>query len=319
MLNYIDLIFVFVLLSSVVTGWQRGFILGVLDLVRWFGSLLIGLRFYPYLAGWLARNSGWNPVWIPPLSFLIVALLSGFLIQYAGALLVEKLPADLHHKKGNQVLGLVPGLVNGLISAAILAVFLLAIPLPDGIGAEAQASKIAARVAVVTDRLESALSPVFGAAANQTLTKLTVDPESRKMVRLPYKVATSRPRPDLEAEMLKLVNRERRKQNLPALQADTALTRVARLHSADMFRRAYFSHYSPEGRDPFDRIRQHKIRFLIAGENLALAPTLTIAHEGLMNSPGHRANILQKRFGRVGIGVMEGGFHRLMITQNFRN
>jgi uncharacterized protein YkwD len=58
---------------------------------------------------------------------------------------------------------------------------------------------------------------------------------------------------------------------------------------------------------------------LNAGENLALAPTLTIAHEGLMNSPGHRANILQKKFGRVGIGVMEGGFHRLMITQNFRN
>ncbi|MDQ3129497.1 MAG: colicin V production protein, partial [Acidobacteriota bacterium] len=44
-----------------------------------------------------------------------------------------------------------------------------------------------------------------------------------------------------------------------------------------------------------------------------------IAHTGLMNSPGHRANILQPNFGRVGIGVLDGGRRGLMITQNFRN
>jgi uncharacterized protein YkwD len=86
-----------------------------------------------------------------------------------------------------------------------------------------------------------------------------------------------------------------------------------------MLRRGYFSHYTPEGHDPFYRIRAAKIPFRTAGENLALAPTLPMAHEGLMNSPGHRANILQKSFGRVGIGIMAGGPHRLMVTQNFRN
>ena len=100
---------------------------------------------------------------------------------------------------------------------------------------------------------------------------------------------------------------------------DTALTRVARMHAADKFRRGYFSHYTPEGKTPFDRIRAARIRFLSAGENLTLAPTLGVAHTGLMNSPGHRANILQKSFGRVGIGILEGDPHRLMITQNFRN
>ena len=49
----------------------------------------------------------------------------------------------------------------------------------------------------------------------------------------------------------------------------------------------------------------------------ALAPTVVIAHEGLMNSPGHRANILNPRFRRVGIGVADGGMHGKMFTQNF--
>jgi uncharacterized protein YkwD len=119
--------------------------------------------------------------------------------------------------------------------------------------------------------------------------------------------------------MLDLVNGERVKAGLQPLAPDAELTEVARKHSADMFARGYFSHYSPEGRSPFDRMREARVTYLTAGENLALAPTLTIAHNGLMNSPGHRANILRGQFGRVGIGVMDGGWRGLMISQEFRN
>lgn len=319
MLNYIDLIIIILLFSSVFTGWQQGFILGAADLVRWMGSLLAGLRYYPYLAAWLSHTVDWSPVWTPPLAFLIVTLLASCIIQYLGILVLKTLPPDIHCTKGNRVLGLLPGFINGLITAAILSVLVLAIPLPSDIGAEAQKSKIAARFASVTDRLESALTPVVEGASRQTLTRLTINPASRQMIRLPYTAAAARPRPDLETEMLQLLNQERQARGLAPLAADTALARVARMHAADMLRRGYFSHFTPEGLSPFDRIRKYNIGFLNAGENLALASTLTIAHEGLMNSPGHRANILQKKFGRVGIGVMEGGFHRLMITQNFRN
>ena len=96
-------------------------------------------------------------------------------------------------------------------------------------------------------------------------------------------------------------------------------TEVARRHSVDMFARGYFAHDTPEGRDPFERMREANVRFLTAGENLALAPTVQVAHRGLMNSPGHRANILHSQFGRVGIGIMDGGIRGLMITQDFRN
>jgi uncharacterized protein YkwD len=58
---------------------------------------------------------------------------------------------------------------------------------------------------------------------------------------------------------------------------------------------------------------------MAAGENLALAQTLHIAHNGLMHSPGHRANILNPVYKRVGIGIVEGGMHGLMISQEFKN
>ena len=86
-----------------------------------------------------------------------------------------------------------------------------------------------------------------------------------------------------------------------------------------MFARVYFAQVTPKGGDLFDRMREASISFLTAGENLALAPTKQIAHTGLMRSPGHRANILQRDFGRVGIGIMDGGIHGLMVTQDFRN
>jgi uncharacterized protein YkwD len=86
-----------------------------------------------------------------------------------------------------------------------------------------------------------------------------------------------------------------------------------------MFARGYFSHVTPDGKTLVDRVRAGKVSFLTAGENLALGPTLPICHEGLMNSPGHKANILHKDYGRLGVGVLDGGKYGLMITQNFRN
>jgi uncharacterized protein YkwD len=84
-----------------------------------------------------------------------------------------------------------------------------------------------------------------------------------------------------------------------------------------MLAHSYFSHETPFGVTPFQRMQAAGIHYTIAGENIALAPTLEIAHTGLMHSPGHRANILRRSFGHVGIGVLDGGKFGLMITQDF--
>ncbi len=318
--NAIDIVLVVLVLLSALNGWRRGFIMGLLDLLGWILSLVAGLRFYQPVARWLgARVDLWSEVWDQPLAFILSAASVAGAVHLLSYAFLRRLSEDVHERSLNRLFGLIPGLANGLITAAIVAALLLSVPLHEGLSERARSSALVNRLAVYTERLENALHPVFGDAIARTLNLLTVQPDSDERVNLPFTVPVSRPRPDLEAEMLRLVNTERIAAGLGALPADPELTEVARSHSADMFARGYFAHDTPEGRDPFDRIRAADVRFLTAGENLALARTVQIAHTGLMNSPGHRANILRPEFGRVGIGIMDGGMRGVMVTQNFRN
>ncbi|HEX8370869.1 MAG TPA: CvpA family protein [Pyrinomonadaceae bacterium] len=317
--NFIDVLLIFFILLSVLYGWHRGFILSLLDLLRWIGSLLAGLYFYQTVAGWLGLINDWTEVWNQPLAFLLIVATSSILFQIVAYALLRRLPSDIHKRRVNRLLGTLPGFVNGLILAAILSSMLFSMPFSDGLQEKTRESATANYLAGYTEELETALSTIFGGAVQQTLNRRTIHPESNERVELPFKVAETRPRPEIEAQMLEMVNRERAAAGLKTLEADPELTEVARQHSADMFARGYFSHNTPENLDPFDRMRRANVRFLTAGENLALAPTVQIAHTGLMNSPGHRANILRPQFGRVGIGIMDGGRRGLMVTQNFRN
>lgn len=318
--NIIDVLLVVVIALNLLNGYRRGFILGVLDLAGWVLSLLAGLRYYQPLASWLGpRVDLWSEVWDQPIAFVIVALFVGVIVHLIGHALLRRMSPDIHERPANQTLGLLPGLVNGVITAAILSALLLAVPLSESLSERTRASVMVNRLAVYAQSLEGKLRPVFGEAIAKTLNLLTVQPDSNERVTLPFTVSTSRPRPDLEKRMLDLVNNERVSRGLQPLVADPELTEVARRHSADMFARGYFAHDTPEGVTPFDRMREANVRFLTAGENLALAPTLSVAHTGLMNSPGHRANILRPQFGRLGIGIMDGGMRGLMVSQEFRN
>ena len=319
-LNVIDLLLLAVIILSLINGYRRGFVHGVLDLAGWVLSLLAALRYYQPVARWVGANFDlWSEVWDQPIAFVLIGALVSIAVHLVGHAFLRRLPKDIQERRVNQIFGLVPGLINGLIVAAVLSALLLAVPLSEGLSERTRDSAIADRLAVYAERLESQLRPVFAEAIGRTLNLLTIRPDSNERVTLPFKVETTRPRPDLEKRMLDLVNQERAAAGLRPVVADPELTEVARRHSADMFARGYFAHDTPEGLTPFDRMRQANVSFLTAGENLALAPTLQVAHTGLMNSPGHRANILRPQFGRVGIGIMDGGMRGLMVSQEFRS
>ncbi|HET9826166.1 MAG TPA: CAP domain-containing protein, partial [Chitinophagaceae bacterium] len=216
-------------------------------------------------------------------------------------------------------LGIIPGFINGVVYATVISALLLALPLWDDITKSVRNSQIAGRLSDEVEWVNEKLSPVFDTAVNQTINNLTIHPASNESVKLPFRDSNPSVREDLEAKMLQLVNAERTKRGLRPLRPDPELTQVARQHSKDMFARGYFAHISPEGKSPFDRMNDAHVSYLTAGENLALAHSLSIAHNGLMNSPGHRANILNPSFGRVGIGILDGGFYGLMVSQEFRN
>ena len=127
------------------------------------------------------------------------------------------------------------------------------------------------------------------------------------------------PDPTAEERMLELVNVEREKVGLKPLVWDSALTDLGRAHSLEMFNEGYFAHNSPTNGTPFDRMRKAGIQFVTAGENLAYAPSVQVAHEGLMNGPGHRENILRPEFGKIGIGAIRSDFRGTMFSQEFTN
>ena len=249
------------------------------------------------------------------LTLLVARLIFGVIVRF----ITRLLPEQSNHNFLNKFLGVLPGAINGWIIAIVISALLLALPFKDSINSETRDSKWATRLAMQSEWVNKKLAPVFDQAVRHTMNSLTVHPESNEKVPLGFTYEKAKVRPFLEIKMLEMVNEERIKHGLKPLQADPELALVARAHSNDMFVRGYFAHDSPDGKSPFDRMRDANVQFKFAGENLALAQTLEIAHTNLMNSPGHRANILHPSFGRLGIGVLDGGFYGLMISQEFRN
>ncbi len=125
----------------------------------------------------------------------------------------------------------------------------------------------------------------------------------------------------MEWQMLKLLNRDRRKHGLPSLKMQFDLRRVARKHSKDMAKLDYFEHKNLWGQTHVDRYKENSISEVTSGENLAKIAGYNFpvhrAEVGLMNSPGHRANILNKDFNCVGIGVYRSERNVYFFTQNF--
>lgn len=318
-MNWIDFVLVVVVLLALWSGWRRGFVATSVDLVVWLGSFILAYLLYTDLSGPLGRIFPRLGAWQLPLAFLLTLFFSRLLLGWLGMLIKRALPQSLHESVVNRFLGLVPGAINGWICTVVLSALLLSLPLKDSITEETRISRLAGPLAMQSEWANKKLAPVFDEAVRQTMNSLTVEPASDEFVSLRFTYSGARPRPSLEEAMLKMVNKERTERGLKPLAADPELTTVARAHSQDMFIRGYFAHKNPDNKGPFDRMKAAGIRFSAAGENLALAQTLEIAHQNLMNSPGHRANILSPDFGRLGIGVMDGGFYGLMISQEFRD
>ncbi|HYF96340.1 MAG TPA: CAP domain-containing protein, partial [Symbiobacteriaceae bacterium] len=138
-------------------------------------------------------------------------------------------------------------------------------------------------------------APAAQAPAPQTLAKAPVTQAAAPAAKPAVAPAPAQTTAGLTAEeqqMLNLVNSERAKAGLPALKADLEMTKVARLKSQDMIDRNYFSHQSPTYGSPFDMLTRFGVSYRTAGENIAGNGSVSGAHTSLMNSSGHRANIL---------------------------
>lgn len=122
-----------------------------------------------------------------------------------------------------------------------------------------------------------------------------------------------------ELLMLNLINKERIGRGLPTLDLDRRLVLTARAKSRDMVMHNYFGHESLLLGNPYVQMKAAGINdyLVLGGENIAGHVAVETAHQALMSSPGHRANILDYRYTNVGVGIINDGPYGLMITQHF--
>lgn len=117
----------------------------------------------------------------------------------------------------------------------------------------------------------------------------------------------------MEQEVLRLVNQERAKAGAPALRLDPKLVDAARGHSQRMAQRKTLTHRLDGEPDLSERVAATSLRFNAVAENVSSAQAsdestpAEVAHRGLMDSPGHRANILNPDYNSIGIGVARAG------------
>lgn len=120
-----------------------------------------------------------------------------------------------------------------------------------------------------------------------------------------------------EKEVFDLINKQRIQNGLSPLKENSELQRVARIKAQDMVNNNYFSHTSPTYGLPFDMMKSFKISYNTAGENIAGNSSNSDAVTAWMNSPGHRANILNSSFNQTGIGVVKGSKYGKIYVQMF--
>lgn len=114
------------------------------------------------------------------------------------------------------------------------------------------------------------------------------------------------PRNDSESEFFELLNQERTEQSLPPLRWDDALFKAARKHALLMLDLNSMEHQLPGEPGLADRLAAAGARFSYVAENIAFGASPVSIHDGWMQSPGHRANILNARVTAVGIAAVRG-------------
>ncbi|WP_129129523.1 CvpA family protein [Lacibacter luteus] len=307
-MNYVDVYTIVLLIVAAYIGFRTGAAKLFSEIIKWIASAAIAVLLPLYINSNSISGQPLLKDFYLPLCMFTLFLLTYLLLSFIQQLLTKNAGNSKHLT--NRIAGIFPGLLLGVLVVTVSS-RIATLTADSSVADEVKSSFTYNATAPYISLTENYISP--------RIANVTAGAETTNSNAEVYATALFKHRPDLEYQMLQLLNKERKQRGLSALQADEPLRKVARQHSEDMLRRGYFSHVSPEGKDPFYRMKKAGIQYKLAGENLAYASTLSKAHTGLMHSKLHREAILNPKFKRVGIGIADGGKNGLMISQEFRD
>ncbi len=319
----IDLIVIAVVLLLLMRGWYRGFVREAMDLAGLLVGIVAAFRLGPAVGSIIEAMAG--------VSDEAGRMIGGFVVLVAvgigaavGTRLIERharLPGlNLINRVGGAGLAVAWGvfLATLLLSLAVIA------PMPPAVAGHLDDSAVARTLTDPDGVPQEVFTTLAGDRIVEALLNLRHVLGTRKVILEGDDTVTFPPvaGDDLEADpaaatdVFERLNRARVDEGLDPLAWSPALAQVGAGHAAEMYLDGYFSHVSPETGTVGERLAAAGIVYVIAGENLALAATPGEVHDGLMGSPGHRANILRPEFRRIGIAVVAGPLG-LMTVQVF--
>jgi len=315
--NWVDFLIILTVAYFVSEAWRVGFWVIVADFFGFLLSLLIALRGYTFTSDILQTNFSLARSVSNALGFLITAAFSEAILGFLFSSLIRKIPYKFWKKPWNNIAATIPAAGQGLILISFVLTLVIGLPISPKLKSDVTDSKIGGILVQKTSGIEARVNEIFGGLVEDSLTYLTVRPGSTELI--PITVDKQELAVDEASEfaLFRLVNDERRKRGVPELAFRPDVVLVARAHARDMWEREYFGHVSPDGEDVVVRMERENVSFNVVGENLALAPTVATSHNGLMQSEGHRANILETEFNRMGIGVIDNGIYGKMFVQVF--
>jgi len=315
--NRVDAVILLILALYGFTGYRRGFLAVALDWLGLAAAVGVALWLYPAAGAWLTARYGLIAAVGRVLAFLGLLLAARLVWAVGVGLIWRQIPRVLRRSRADRIAGILPGLLQGAVVASLALMALAALPLPVVPHAEIAASPLGSALLAWGTTAQASVHAWMGNTVHDLITFRTMPVKEGERVDLPFKTTRAAPDPETEIAMLHLLNHERQRRGFPPLHMDERLRQLARQHSRDMLVRGYFAHDGPEGHSPFDRLRAAGVRFHAAGENLAFAPTVEVAHSGLMNSPGHRANLLNPAYHRAGIAALRAPPFGIMFSQEF--
>jgi len=313
-MNWIDIVLLAAVVACAVRGMRRGgraagpemasFLLAFFvalvgyRLVSWIFAAVIG-------EGLIAHSLGLLVVWLGAQWGILTLLRKLFPLPER-----EKTPPW-------EPAGGILGALEGLVFSALFLTLCVVFPNERLPKQAVMDSGLGRPLVEIAFGFESRLAEWLGGPFRTSLTFRTLTPGSGDRIPLHFRSTRVEVSPEDEQRMLDLVNEERRARNLPLLRMDEHLQEAARAHSRDMLARGYIGHVSPDGTGPGERIAAAGAHADSWAENVAVAPTVSIAHAGLMSSPGHRKNILNPAYARVGIGAVRSRVFGTAFAQEF--
>lgn len=319
----IDLVLGAALALLVVRGWLRGFVREAMDLAGLLFGTLAAFRLSTPVGSIISDMSGISPE--------AARFAGGVVVFFAVGVTAAVLARALERKARLPGLNLInrawgSGLALGWgVFVSIMLLSLVAVlPLPNAVSTELDDSAVARTLTDPDGTPQKVFARVSGDRVVRVLLNLRSVVGSRRVILEGDEAITFDPvaasrldRADKEAdEVFELLNRSRVEAGLDPLAWAPLLADVARAHAKDIYRSGVFSHQSSVTGHVSDRLATAGIPYRVAGENLAIAHSPAAVHRGLIDSPGHRANLMSPDYRRVGVGAFDGPLG-LVVVQVF--